>query len=101
MDTISLFKHEGEARIQTQLENGFDKIILDFIRLSAQKVGFDEEQSELIASTFFDPIFEKMSEMTEIASPHMDLGMMHRDGQLQLKCEIPSLNLFLDRTYTL
>ncbi len=101
MDNISLFRHEGEARIHTRLEPRLDKTLLDIIWLAARKVGFDEDQSQQIAITFFDPILERMNEFPDSNPPEADLWILHSPGKMQLKCEVNSLNLLLDRTYTL
>ncbi len=101
MDNISLFRHGGEVRIHTLFEPGLEKTLQDLIWLAARKVGFDEEQSQQIAITFLDPILERMSEFPGINPPEADLWILHSQGKMQLNCEIISLNLLLDRTYTL
>jgi hypothetical protein len=100
MEMVTLFTKGGEVEFSLPMINGADRILLELIRLTALKNGFDEERSEQIASTFCDPILEKIPAQTENSSPKLDLHLIHQNGQLRIVCTLSLMGLLQDRTYT-
>jgi len=90
MDDVTYFKEDGDVKLTVPLAQGFDKILFDFIQITASKSGFDGRASSQIAERVSKKIFEKF-QIADESKNHQELkvSMSHRRGQLTIKTEIP------------
>jgi len=93
MDDVTQFKEEGDVKLTVPLAQGFDRILFDFIQITASKSGFDGPASNQIAERVSKKVFEKI-EIGDEGRNHqeVEVSMSHRRGQITIKTEILALN---------
>jgi len=93
MERVPQFKMDGDLSLSVPMAQGFDKILHDFVLLTASKSGFAGEDSSRIADQISDLLREQMKGLVDNGRPaQLQLTLTHHPGRVTITTTIAAIN---------
>ncbi|MEW5979410.1 MAG: hypothetical protein AB1898_26745 [Acidobacteriota bacterium] len=92
MDEVVQFKTGGDIRLTLKLSEGLIPVLSDFIRITACKSGFAEQQALSIGQRITKKISATLLADAAHNSRQVLLSLRHEPGLVTIKTEIRDLN---------
>jgi hypothetical protein len=93
MDPMSQFKVDGDLSLTVPLSQGFEKVLYDFVQMTARKSGFEGDDPSRIAGQISDLIQEKMKKAEQTGQKaHVAVLVEHGRGYVTIRTTIHELS---------
>src|SRR2546426_10025234 len=93
MERIPQFKMDGDLGLSVPMTQGFDKILHDFVLLTASRSGFASEDSIRMADQVSNLLREQMKELLDDGRPaQLQLTLSHHPGRVTITTTIAAIN---------
>ena len=93
MERVPQFKIDGDLSLSVPITQGFDKILHDFVLLTAARSGFASEDSNRMAVQVSGLLREQMKTVPDNGRPaQMQLSLTHHPGRVTITTSIPAIN---------
>jgi hypothetical protein len=93
MERVPQFKMDGDLSLSVPMAQGFDKILHDFVLLTASKSGFASEDSSRIADQISSLLREQMKGLLDNGRPaQLQLTLTHHPGRVTITTTIAAIN---------
>ncbi|MCI0418511.1 MAG: hypothetical protein L0387_05315 [Acidobacteria bacterium] len=93
MDRVPQFMMDGDLSLTVPLTQGFDKILHDFVLMTASRSGFASEDSNRMAAKVSNLLLEQMKGVLDNGSTaQLQLTLAHRPGHVTITTTIAALS---------
>ncbi|MBM3802417.1 MAG: hypothetical protein FJW26_08940 [Acidimicrobiia bacterium] len=93
MERVPQFKLDGDLSLTVPLTQGFDKILHDFVLLTAERSGFASQESSRMAIRISSLMQERIGIFHGNGHPaQLQLTLTHHPGRLTITTTIAALN---------
>lgn len=98
MDRVSQFRVDGDLSLKVPLDQGFEKVLYDFVEMTIAKSGFDGEDCDRIARQILGPIQEKMKGAHR-KKADVQVSLVHSPGQVIARTTIQELSFSKEQKF--
>ena len=93
MERVPQFKMDGDLSLSIPMTQGFDKILHDFVLLTASRSGFASEDSSRMAGQVSSLLREQMKGLPDNGRPaQLQLTLTHHPGRVTITTTIAAIN---------
>jgi hypothetical protein len=93
MERVPQFKMDGDLSLTVPVTQGFDKILHDFILLTASRSGFASEDSSHMADRIAGLLRQHLGTIPNNGHPvQLQLSLAHHPGRVTIKTTIAAIN---------